>query len=96
MQILTKGKKAPAQIPGYFNEVYLFEKRFEGIQAGASKAHYYVNTTGSQVDECKTSMGVSSFDWTGKDFSEELYKQLTQEIKDTPRVDPNAPKRVAF
>ena len=96
MQILTKGKKAPAQIPGYFNEVYLFEKKFEGIQAGASEAHYYVNTVGSQVDECKTSMGIKPFDWTGKDFSIELWNQLSQEVKDTPRVDPNAPKAVRF
>jgi len=96
MQILTKGKKAPAQIPGYFNEVYLFEKRFEGIQAGKSEAHYLCNTIGSAVDECKTSMGIASFDWTGKDFSEELVRQLTQEVRDTPRIDPNAPKRVAF
>lgn len=96
MQVLTKGKKAPAQIPGYFNEVYLFEKKFEGIQAGASKAHYWVNSIGSQIDECKTSMGIKPFDFTDKDFSEILWSQISQEIKDTARVDPNAPKRISF
>lgn len=96
MQILTKGKKAPAQINGYFNEVYLFEKVFEGIQAGKSEAHYKVNTVGSQIDECKTSMGIVPFDWTGKDFSIELWNQLSTEIKETPRVDPDAPKAIKF
>lgn len=96
MQILTKGKKAPAQIPGYFNEVYLFEKKFEGITVGGSEAHYHVNTVGSQVDECKTSMGIKSFDWTGADFSVELMKQLSDDIKSTPRIDPNAPVKISF
>lgn len=96
MQILTKGKKGPAQIPGYFNEVYLFEKKFEGIIAGESKAKYYCNTAGSAVDECKTSMGINSFEWSGQDFSKLLIGQLTQEVKDTPRVDPNAPKAISF
>lgn len=96
MQILTKGKKAPAQIPGYFNEVYLFYKRFEGIIVGQQKALYEINTVGTEIDECKTSMGINSFDWTGKDFSEELVKQLTQEVKDTARIDPNQPSKINF
>jgi len=96
MQILTKGKKAPAQINGYFNEIYLFEKKFQQIGPGANQASYLINTIGSSIDECKTSMGIQSFDWTGKDFSEELLKQLSTEIKDTPRVDPNAPKAIKF
>lgn len=91
MQILTKGKKAPAQIPGYFNEVYLFEKIFSG-----NDVRYNVNTVGSKIDECKSSMGINSFDWTGQDFSVELMKRLTNEVKETPRTDPNAPQRIRF
>jgi len=93
MQILTKGKKAPAQIPGYFNEVYLFEKRFKGF--GQSVA-YSVNTVGDSTTDCKTSMGIEGFDWSNRDFSELLIAQLSDEIKETSRKDPNAPARVSF
>jgi hypothetical protein len=94
-QILTKGKKAPAQIPGYFDEVYLFEKKFTGM-GSSSKAIYEFTSTGSSTDDCKTSNGIVGFDWTGKDFSVELMNQLSNELKETPRVDPNLPKAVKF
>lgn len=95
-KILTKGKKAPASVPGFFNEIYLFHKEYEGIIAGEGKAVYKVNTVGTNIDDCKTSWGIEGFDWTGKDFSIELMKQVTQEIKDTPREDPDKPKAVTF
>jgi len=95
-QILTKGKKAPAQIPGYFDEVYLFYKKFEGIIAGQGKAFYEFTTSGSSTDECKTSNGIVGFNWTDLDFSVELMKQISKEIRETPRVDPNLPKVVKF
>lgn len=85
-QILTKGKKAPAQIPGYFNEVYLFEKRWEGIIAGQGTNKYFVDVRGNSANDCKTSMGVESFDWTGLDFSEELTRQFSKELKAAPRA----------
>jgi hypothetical protein len=85
-QILTKGKKAPAQIPGYFNEVYLFEKRWEGIIVGQGTNSYHVDTRGNSANDCKSSMGVSSFDWTNLDFSVELTKQFSRELKDAPRA----------
>lgn len=85
-QILTKGKKAPAQIPGYFNEVYLFEKRWEGIIAGQGTNKYFVDVRGNSSNDCKTSMGVESFDWTNLDFSVELTKQFSRELKDAPRA----------
>jgi hypothetical protein len=93
-EILTKGRKAPAQIPGYFNEVWLFEKFFDNDWSGSgnSKARYRVNTQGSPTDECKTSFGIPSFEWTNIDGTERLLEYLSGEIKDTPRVDPNAPK----
>lgn len=94
-EILTKGKKAPAELPGWFNEVWLMEKRIE--QWGADvKSSYWVNTVGTKTSSCKTSFGIQSFNWTDKDASEMLVKQLSQEIQDTPRVDPNAPKVSAW
>lgn len=95
-QILTKGKKAPASVPGFFNEIYLFEKKFEGIIVGQQEVKYKINSKGTPTDDCKTSWDIESFDWSGKDFSIELMKQLTKEIKDTPRKDPNAPTSVKF
>lgn len=94
-QIVTKGKKAPAQIPGYFDEVYLFTKTLKGM--GSSKGGAYeFDSTGTSTDDCKTSLGINGFDWTGKDFSVELMKQISNEVKDTPRIDPNQPKTTRF
>jgi hypothetical protein len=97
-EILTKGKKAPAQIPGYFNEVWLFEKYFDGDwgASGNRQAKHRVNTSGTPTDECKTSFGIPSFDWTNKDGTEMLLEFLNPELKATPRVDPNAPKRTTW
>ncbi len=97
-EILTKGKKAPAQIPGYFNEVWLSEKVFPSDWV-AKGAKYRINTTGSQTDECKTSFGIPNFDWTGQDGSLMLQDYLEkgtagQGVADNPRIDPSAPKRV--
>jgi hypothetical protein len=104
-EILTKGKKAPAQIPGYFNEVWLFEKSYEENWDSTSpvgrRAKYRVNTMGTPTDECKTSFGIPSFEWTGVDGSEKLIQLLKEEpdgqkIVSTARVDPNAPKVVSW
>jgi len=93
-EILTKGKKAPAQIPGYFNEVWLFEKKFDDDWGSGSgrQARYVINTMGSPTDDCKTSFGIPTFEWTGKDATEMLVGFLSPEVKDAPRVDPNRPK----
>jgi hypothetical protein len=93
-QILTKGKKAPAQIPLYFNEVWLFEKEFIRDDKGKLNMRHTVNTMGTPEDECKTSFGIPSFQWTGQDASHFLMNQLSKEIKETPRIDPNQPRRV--
>lgn len=96
-QILTKGKKGPAQIPGYFNEIYLFERNYEGLSSiGNAKVRYTVDTVGKPGHDCKTSMGIESFDWTDKDFSEILVGQLSGEVKANPRIDPNKPQTVKF
>lgn len=100
-QILTKGKKAPASVPGFFNEIYLFTKNFKGIQVGQQTTEFLVNTSGTPTDDCKTSWGIKGFDWTDKDFSVELFNQLGSDdigkgIIDAPRVDPNAPKVISF
>lgn len=95
-QILTKGKKAPAQIPGYFNEVYLFTKTWEGIIAGQGTNHYLMDVKGNSANDCKTSMGMESFDWTGRDFSVEWTSRLGKGVVEAARVDPNKPKAVTF
>lgn len=95
-QILTKGKKAPASIPGFFNEIYLFYKDYEGIVVGAQKTLYKFTSDGTNTDDCKTSLDIKGFDFTGKDFSVEWTRQLSDEIRDTPREDPNKPKLLSF
>lgn len=95
--ILTKGKKAPAELPGWFNEVWLMEKKVPqqwGESMGA--ASYWVNPNGNTTNPCKTSFGITPFEWTNLDASELLTRQLSQEIRDTPRTDPNAPKVSAW
>lgn len=97
-QILTKGKKAPASVPGFFNEIWLFEKGYEGILAGSGTARYNVNTLGSALDECKTSWGIPSFEWTNErdPYQKYVLDQLSDEVKNTPTFDPNKPKVVSF
>lgn len=95
-EILTKGKKAPAEIPSWFNEVWLFEKKVTGWDAANAQEQYIINTKGNSTNSCKTSFGIQPLDWTGKDASVELLRQLNPELRDTPRVDPNAPKKVVW
>lgn len=95
-EILTKGKKAPAQIPSYFNEVWLFRKTYPSTWDAGIKPEYFVDTTGDSANECKTSFGIQSFKWTGIDPGDILEDQLNPEIKNTPRIDPNAPKVVSW
>ena len=93
-QILTKGKKAPAQIPSYFNEVWHFKKTYPENwgASNSAKLQYVVDTLGDSANECKTSFGIQPFDWTGTDPGEMLQRQLNPEIAKQSRVDPNAPK----
>ncbi len=95
-EILTKGKKAPAKIPSYFNEIYLFEKGWEGMVIGNQSNTYRCNPVGDRINDCKTSWGIKPFDWSGKDFSVELMKQVSPEIKAAPRADGNIPKMVSW
>lgn len=97
-QILTKGKKAPASVPNFFNEIWLFEKVSEGIMASQQTKKYMVNTQGTPLDECKTSWEIPNFAWTdNKDpYKKYVLDVLSNEIKETPTVDPNAPKAVKF
>jgi hypothetical protein len=96
-QILTKGKKAPAQIPSYFNEVWLFDKIYSGSwESGNQEAKYLINTSGSATDEAKTSFGIPSFEWTNQDPTVRLMEFLNPDIKKQERIDPNAPKRMTW
>lgn len=92
--ILTKGKKAPAELPSWFNEVWLFEKKVEGWEGKDEK--YIINTKGSETNSCKTSFDIPSFEWTGIDPSIKLMSFVSPEIKANPTVDPSKPKMVAW
>ncbi len=73
MEILTKGRKAPAQIPGYFDEVWLFDT----MRRGVNNIDYVMHPKGDAVTkDCKTSRDITDIDWTNKDFSIELMKQV--------------------
>lgn len=89
-EILTKGKKAPAEIPSWFNEVWLLEKKIGNKwDANSVEEQYFVNTRGNATTDCKTSFGIQSFDWTNQDASVLLMKQLDPELAATPMKDPN-------
>jgi len=95
--ILTKGKKAPAAVPGFFNEIWLFEKSFEGVGENNKQVKYKVNTVGSPLDDCKTSWGIKNFDFTDNpDPYQLVLNQLSDELKATPAADPNRPKTISF
>jgi hypothetical protein len=95
-EILTKGKKAPAEIPSWFNEVWLFEKVVAGWDSTKGSADYRINTLGTPTDRCKTSFGIEPFSWTNTDPTIHLMEAISTELRDTPRIDPNAPARVAW
>jgi hypothetical protein len=76
LETLTKGKKAPAAIPGYFDESWYFHKKHTGIIIGEGQAEYHMTTYGDKQIDAKTSRGVEPIEWTNKDFSVELMKQL--------------------
>lgn len=76
LETLVKGKKGPASIPGYFDEVYYFKKESQGIIVGQQSTKYLMTPHGDNMVDAKTSRGIEPIDWTGKDFSVELYKQL--------------------
>jgi hypothetical protein len=85
LETLTKGKKAPASIPGYFDEVYYFEKKNKGIVVGMGETVHTMKTADPVVD-CKSSRGVTGFEWTNKDFSEILMKQIAELSKGTIKI----------
>ncbi len=73
MEILTKGRKAPAQLPGYFDEVWLFDT----IRRGVNNYEYIMHPRGDAVTRgCKTSRDIPDIEWTNKDFSLELKKEM--------------------
>jgi hypothetical protein len=93
-EILTKGKKAPAEVPAWFNEVWLFEKIMDN--STTTPAKYQINTKGNRTNICKTSFDIPSFDWTNADPTIKLMEFLSGDIRDNPRTDPNAPKVVGW
>lgn len=95
-EILTKGKKAPAEIPSWFNEVWLFEKIIEGWDPSKATGRFMINPFGNPTTSCKTSFGITPFDWTGTDSSTRLMSFLSQEIQNTPAKDPNAPTKASW
>ena len=89
--IVTKGRKPPAVVPIFFSEIYHFYTETEGM-GSAKSIRYKFTTEATSIDSAGTGLNIKGFDWTGKDFSVELMKQLTDEVKSNPREDPNAPK----
>ena len=80
LETLTKGKKAPASIPGYFDESYYFYKKHEGIIIGQGDTKYHMSPHGDRQVEGKTSRGIEPIEWTNKDFSELLFKQIEGKV----------------
>ncbi len=78
LETLTKGKKAPASIPGYFDETYYFKKEHSGgaIIGSQQNTKYTMSTVGDATVDAKTSRNIVGFDWTNADFSVMLMKQL--------------------
>lgn len=95
-EILTKGKKAPAEVPSWFNEVWLFEKRTEGWDATSAETKFWINPRGNALHDCKSSFDIPPFEWTRQDPTIKLMELTNPEIRDNPRVDPNQPKRVGW
>lgn len=95
-EVLTKGKKAPAEVPSWFNEIWLFEKKVEGWDNNNRGAKYWVNTVGNASNSCKTSFGIPSFEWTNEDASVKLVNFLNPEVRNAERVDPSKPKTVSW
>jgi len=97
MEVLTKGKKAPAEIPSWFNEVWLFQKVVQGAwDTTNAQAKYIINTQGDAVNSCKTSFSIPSFEWTNTDPTIQLMKFLNPDIANAPRVDPNKPQTASW
>lgn len=96
MEIQTKGRKPTARLPGYFDETWLFDRQLEGMIVGQQSQKFQFLPEGNSVTEGKTSRSLKGFDWTNRDFSVELMKQVSDEVRQAPRVDPNAPKKVSF
>lgn len=77
VEILTKGRKAPAAIPGYFDEVWQFKAESKGIVEGMGRKDYKMLTVGDFGLDTKTSRGLpGEIAWTNKDFSVELFNHL--------------------
>lgn len=76
LETLVKGKKGPASIPGYFDEVYYFQKKYEGVIIGQQKVSYIMSPVGDSYVEAKTSRNIVPIEWTNKDFSVEFMKQI--------------------
>jgi hypothetical protein len=92
--IVTKGRKPPAVVPIFFSEIYHFYTESKGL--GGQGLQYKFTTEATSIDSAGTGLGIKGFDWTNQDFSKLLMDQLSPEIKDNPRKDPNAPSLVKF
>jgi hypothetical protein len=72
MELLTKGTKGPAQIPGYFDEAWWFKRKI--IPGQPPK--FIMDPKGDNTIDAKTSCGLTEIDFTDKDFTELLFSQL--------------------
>lgn len=76
-QIMALGNKAPAMIPGEFDEVYLFATAEVGADKDGSVIHHYVTTQTCGEDDAKTAFKLAKV----TDFTDaSLYDMLKAQI----------------
>src|SRR5271157_2684148 len=79
--IMTLGNKAPAMIPGEFDEVYMFGTKEIGgasAQDPESKIHHYMTTVTAGEDDAKTAFNLArETDFTDGSLYNKLIAQIT-------------------
>jgi len=75
--IMALGNKAPAMIPGEFDEVYMFSTSEEGGLAGESEIHHWMSTQTEGEDDAKTAYNLARrTDFTRKSLYDLLKAQI--------------------
>lgn len=76
--LVTAGKKVSAKLPGYFNEVYYFQKE-AGFDAGDEIVKVFTRAIniGDGAVEAKSALPIPPvIDWTNKNFYDELINHV--------------------
>jgi hypothetical protein len=75
-RILTGGNKIASEIPGYFDEVYHFEYKLEGLSETGGKFVAHTKATGTDFAGTSLQNIPEEIDFTDKLFYEELSKHF--------------------